>query len=320
MISIIIPAYNIENYISRCLDSIFNQGIDPSTFEVVVVNDGSTDGTLRILNEYAQRKRNLIVETQLNRGPSAARNRGIELSRGEFLWFVDGDDYICPNSLSFLIDKITNYDFDILFFTIILKDIDGRLSKYCEQPVKKNTIISGKQALIEKFYPCSSCIALWKRDFINTLNLRFRSDIMYAEDTLFSYFAVCHATKIFFTDESLYFYEKRKGSSTTKDDLNRIINQRCCDIEVAISMRSLSYKLKNCDAELAVLIYNQSQNILFGLVYSLFMEKFSFSNNRISNIILEHMKKKNVYPLRGKFDSWKKQLMAWILNFDCLIR
>jgi len=113
-ISIIIPAYNVAGYIERCLDSIIAQTF--SDFEVIVINDGSTDATHRIVEGYAGQDRRIIVINKQNEGVSAARNTGIKAARGEYFLFFDGDDFIEPNTCEELITTMREKDVDVLIY------------------------------------------------------------------------------------------------------------------------------------------------------------------------------------------------------------
>ena len=106
--SIIIPAYNAEAYLQRCLDSIFSQEFED--YEVVVINDGSTDDTAELLVQYAAGHTNLRVITQSNQGMATARNRGIDKAKGEYILFVDSDDELMPHALSNLAPQINGED------------------------------------------------------------------------------------------------------------------------------------------------------------------------------------------------------------------
>ena len=118
LLSIIIPAYNVKDYINQCLDSIFNE-MSPETekqTEVIVVNDGSTDGTSEILKNYQQKAIPLLVVDKVNGGVSSARNAGIRVANGKYIFFVDGDDYILPNVINKLSIFLSSSDSDIVEF------------------------------------------------------------------------------------------------------------------------------------------------------------------------------------------------------------
>ena len=102
-LSIIIPAYNVEKYIDICLESITKQDLPYSDYEIIIINDGSTDSTLRHIQEYTIKFSNLVIINQTNQGQSVARNIGVQVAHGEYIWFIDADDYICSNCISNLL-------------------------------------------------------------------------------------------------------------------------------------------------------------------------------------------------------------------------
>ena len=110
-LSIIIPVFNVEGYLAQCLDSIFNQGIDD--VEVIAVNDGSSDGSVSILQQYASLGWDFRIIEQENKGPSCARNIGIDEAKGRYLLFLDSDDLLAPGSLESIrmLDWKEQYDF-----------------------------------------------------------------------------------------------------------------------------------------------------------------------------------------------------------------
>ena len=101
-LSIIIPVYKVEKYIARCLDSIFNQKVDDSLIEVIVVNDGTPDNSMQIVNSYVAMHRNLTIINQENQGLSVARNVGLAKATGDYVWFVDSDDWLVEDAFSIL--------------------------------------------------------------------------------------------------------------------------------------------------------------------------------------------------------------------------
>lgn len=112
-LSFIIPAYNVENYIDACLESILNQDLNPEDYEIVVVNDGSTDSTLQHILKYKNSHPHFRVIDQENQGLSMARNNGVSQANGEYIWFVDGDDTICPNCLKILLGICDSWQTDM---------------------------------------------------------------------------------------------------------------------------------------------------------------------------------------------------------------
>ena len=118
-VSIIVPTYNVENYIEDCLDSLVNQTLQD--IEIIVINDGSTDNTLENILKYSTKDKRIKVLYQKNAGPSAARNKGLEAATGEYVAFVDADDWISPNYMENLYREITQNNCDIAVSSVIRK-------------------------------------------------------------------------------------------------------------------------------------------------------------------------------------------------------
>jgi len=115
--SLIIPVYNLEHYIERCLNSIVNQDMDSNEFEVIIINDGSTDNSIGIIEKYITSYSNFKLFTIANNGVSNARNQGLMKSKGEYIFFIDGDDWLYENKLKSVYEKVTTHNLDIAKFS-----------------------------------------------------------------------------------------------------------------------------------------------------------------------------------------------------------
>ena len=135
-LSIIIPFYNVKRYFTQCLDSVLNQ--DCVSFELVLVNDGSNDGSEKIAAEYALKDKRIILFNQENKGIPFARNKGLELINGKYFLFIDADDYIAANSLKILMQTAIQYDVDILQTEINRIYNEERIEPWKIYPVEKN--------------------------------------------------------------------------------------------------------------------------------------------------------------------------------------
>ena len=124
-LSIIIPVYNVQKYLEDCLLSIYKQSLSLETFEVIAVNDGSTDSSIDILREYGEIYPNLIIISQENKGLSKARNNGLAVASGKYVFFMDSDDFLCLDSLASLLSKAVEYDLDVLRFDYKFVDEKG---------------------------------------------------------------------------------------------------------------------------------------------------------------------------------------------------
>ena len=212
--SIIIPAYNAEAYLQRCLDSILSQ--DFNDYEVIVIDDGSTDGTSNILGQYPQVK----VITQSNHGMSTARNRGLEVAQGDYILFVDSDDRLCPNALAVLAPHLQGEDI-IGFGTRIYNE---STDTYTDNPIQPTAAMLGWDYF--NFHRLNATpvhfVCIWqrayRREFLAGNNLRFADGLRRAEDDLFSTMAFLRARSVKTLADSLYIYHVRPTSITRTTD------------------------------------------------------------------------------------------------------
>ncbi len=221
-LSIIIPAYNVEKFLPQCLDSILQQ--NQADFEVIVINDGSTDGTLALLEGYAAKHDNLKVITQNNAGMSTARNRGLKEAQGEYVMFVDSDDWLCDSALESLCPNLC--DEDVVCFNakkyIEDKDVFVENNRPFQNGVMSGWDYFNSQRLIpaEIHFVCVWQRA-YKRNFLDANNLRFADGILRAEDDLFSTMVMYHAKSVKAVDLCCYVYRIRQSSITTTVNIQR---------------------------------------------------------------------------------------------------
>lgn len=224
LISIIVPVYNVEKYLEKCLISLINQTY--SNIEIILVDDGSTDKSGKICDEYATKDNRIIVIHKSNAGVSAARNDGLDIIKGEFVTFVDSDDYVDDDYIEKLYCLITDAKADM------------SICGFCN--VENNKIIDDKRNNIKLFDNATAMIALSKRQITFGIlsklykvslikNIRFDSKYRVGEDHLFNYYAIKKAKKININETyKLYKYVSRNDSvtnlkkynSATKDGLD----------------------------------------------------------------------------------------------------
>lgn len=207
--SIIIPVYNVAPYLRECLDSVLSQTIED--LEVLAVDDGSTDESGKIIDEYAVKDQRITVLYKGNGGVSSARNAGIDLAQGEFLCFVDGDDIVSPTYLQDLYEAMGDADSSMGGFkTFGLPDKPGRIVTPGERKV--DTL----EENLFRFYNIQNTLALrylWNRMFrasiIRNRRIRFQEDIYYKEDGLFVIQYLCQSNgMVGVTDSVIYNYRR----------------------------------------------------------------------------------------------------------------
>ena len=230
-LSIIVPVYNVENYLARCLDSLLMQDIPQSEYEIIVVNDGSTDKSLAIAEEYRLKHASICLISQKNSGLGAARNTGIKASKGQYMMFVDSDDYLEPDSLKDLLTKFETEKLDALRFNYENQD-----ENYNIIPKKRNAlfnvvydekIVSGEEFISDYLgWACYVWVFVFRTDLIKRNELYFNEDI-YFEDVEWLFRVLLKSTAVSSYDKHIYNYLQRKGSITqTKNTLkqNKIID------------------------------------------------------------------------------------------------
>lgn len=209
-VSIIIPVYNIEDYIGECIESCLSQSY--SSFEVIIVDDGSTDRSGDICEEYAKRDDRIRVLHQNNQGLSAARNNGLNMARGEYIVFVDGDDFVSPKLLQDALKALKASDSDIVFFQYRLwSEIEVSSDNYGIDGNEKK--IMSNEKCLELLLQHKLIDAVW-----HGLYSRYTiGDIKFPvgrinEDVYWKYKIIQNAEKILIIPEGLYYYRVRSGS------------------------------------------------------------------------------------------------------------
>ena len=215
-LSIIIPCYNAERCLKQCLNSVFSQTID--NYEVICVNDGSTDNTLRILEEYQQLHTNMRVFSQENAGLSCARNSGLEIACGEYIGFVDSDDFIEKNMFEKMLNRALETDSDVVISNPrIYEDNTGKTWPF------RNMLDFFHLYQIGGFCPKDnplvfSLIGPWDKIYKHSLlkeqKIKFIPHRIY-EDMPWTFEVLCYAKKVSVVKECLYFYRKNAGGSIT---------------------------------------------------------------------------------------------------------
>lgn len=219
-VSIIIPVYNVEKYLEQCLDSIINQNL--KNIEIICINDGSTDNSLKILKKYAKKDNRIIILSQTNLGAGAARNRGLAVAKGEYLSFLDADDFFYENMLSEAVHKLETSQSDIAVFEVDL--YDNKIQKIIPDTwvVKKDKIPSQNpfcyKDCLDYIFTCSHTCAwnkLFKADFIKKHKLVFQ-EIHNTNDLYFVCMALSLASKIIYISNPLMCYRINLSTSLSQ--------------------------------------------------------------------------------------------------------
>lgn len=208
-LSFVVPVYNTEKYLAECLDSLLDQGIPYYDYEIICVNDGSTDGSLQILRSYEKKCANIRVIDTENSGVSTARNKGIDAARGDYIWFVDSDDFIRRGFLTVLYNHINETDADRVKIGTYV--VNGEMSAAECSALEKNEL-----KVNSHFYDSSSVTCILRRSFLLHHDCKFRyPELTHGEDSIFMFEVVAHSPLCTEIDIPIYFYRKRPNSAMT---------------------------------------------------------------------------------------------------------
>lgn len=222
-VSVIIPLYKVEEYLRECLDSVVNQTM--KDIEIICVDDGSPDRSADIAAEYVEKYDNFKLIRKENGGLSSARNSGLDAATGEYVYFLDSDDYVAANMFESLYQAAGRENLDIVYFNTnlvfandIVRNKNQHLINYYSRESKYSGVCSGqtmftKMRLDGKFLP-SACLQLFRREFIEQHHFRFYTGILH-EDNLFSFQCAMTAKKVDYLPDKFYFRRVHDDSITT---------------------------------------------------------------------------------------------------------
>ena len=228
LVSILVPVYNVEKYLRKCLDSLLNQTY-PS-IEIILINDGSTDSSLEICQEYADKYKNIYVYTYENKGISTTRNRALDQMHGDYLMFVDSDDFIAKKTVEKMMERMQEQQADIVMCGFVM-DYYKVIPLF--RPVAKNatfdTIETLQRMILNKGinnYPWGK---LYKASTFE--NVRFPENTYGFEDTRTIFKAIIQAKKIATMPNRYYHYVQRRGSITNRMSLETVLDMKKAYIE-----------------------------------------------------------------------------------------
>lgn len=299
-LSIIIPVFNVELYIERCLRSCLEQDISSEDYEIIVVNDGTKDNSISIVKRLQKKYENIKLIEQTNKGLSAARNTGLRNALGEYIWFVDSDDFIKRNCLSDLLSVTYNNSLDILCFNLQLYFEDGKIIPY-NIKYKTLSLCSGEEFICNIKMPKAAWVALYRKDFLIKNNLLFYEGIIH-EDQEFTPRAYFLANRILYYDKVIYNYFQRPGSI-----MNSKSEKRANDLLIVCDAlyNFINENLINRNKAYYIMI----NKISFAFSQSL---KYNYTNTKI-NIYIN----KPYYPLNiNRYLSLKEIFKYLILNLS----
>lgn len=299
-VSVVIPVYKVEKYLDACLNSVENQTYDD--LEIICVNDGSPDNSGEILKKHQERDKRIKIIDQENKGLSGARNAGMEIATGKWLYFVDSDDMIAPYAIEKIVKSAKEYDADMVKFEKINFE-DGQQINITEYPYKKSELrlyeIEGKENPFEFFDMREVYVweRLYKRSFLTENNISFKEGVI-CEDVLFTWKCELYAKKLVKDDNPYYFYRaNRKGSIMDSDfkNLERRLESFFTMVNELVEMRP-EFDFENIDNQFLYMMLDLFyEPIKYGLEKNPADQKV-FANRAIHILKDEYIDKYDVQP------------------------
>ncbi len=218
-VSIIVPVYNVEKYIEKCIKSILNQSINE--IQIILIDDGSTDNSSKILTHFSKIDNRILHITKKNEGPGVARNLGVNLAVGEYLYFLDSDDWIEDRMLEYLCKEASEYDSDIVVSGYLVENSQGLVNKFVA-PTQYGSVIPREQ-YVDLFLDLPPFIwhRLFKKSLIIDNSIEFEDESM-AEDIMFNLKSFIYANVISINNGSFIHHIERQDSLTSAYKVNII--------------------------------------------------------------------------------------------------
>lgn len=285
IITVVIPVYNTEVYLDKCLSSVINQCF--SNIQIVIVNDGSTDNSLEICKKYAASDKRITLINKVNEGVSVARNIGIELAEGKWILFLDSDDYLDDGAFSYLLDLLITDEDVIMFGSRAVLENKVISQNY---PIKEFVTDDFKFFLNNiAFKPLSACFALLSKKNIINNKIKFNIDMKHNEDILFMY-KVYSVSKNIIVTKSILYNQVLSPNSVTRSPLsikvledNLKLVDYLCDYSRTQKINSiLGLHINNCLKYFFVNVFNMRLN---NHEYKYLQKKYNFIYKKNKDII-----------------------------------
>lgn len=306
-ISVVIPVYNTKKYLKNCLDSVLNQGYE--NIEIILINDGSTDGSKEICEKYSDKDKRIKVFHQKNLGASVARNKGIYNATGEYLMFLDSDDFWVENCLKKIIEKILKLEekVDVVFLNSAVIKSDGNLTQFKGYEF---SLIGKKQLypyIAKQDKVCvSACLKVLRKNLFENKKLYFKEGIL-AEDIDWFFNLILTANSFYAISENFYCYRIRKNSASREISEKRIKDYLYILEKWSNYIKTSSFTSK--EKKYLFFMIGYEYEILLGVI-----------NNFRKDIILKYKERiKNLYWLLEHRDKNRSRLIKFfnqIFGFD----
>lgn len=313
-VSVIIPIYNGEKYISDCIESIRNQTYN--NIEILLINDGSTDSTQQICENYEKEDNRIKLYNNKNSGVSYSRNFGINKATGEYILFVDCDDFIENNMIEVIVNKIHEFDYVAVNYK----------KYYSEEKIVRNVKVTdceyNKQSFLGDFwnlYNCniinSPCNKIFKTSVIKENNIKFRVEYNLGEDLIFNLEYIQFCEKFCVMNQYLYNYRYKLNSLTTTFRKDKIYVQ----IELNNKIKKFLIMNNHYFEQDKKEFEKNIANIIICNIQELFVKENNLNNTQVKEILKEYLSIQEIKKLKDvKYDEKRLQIFKVMIEKKCI--
>lgn len=298
LLSIIIPVFNCEEFLLKGFDKLMPLYKSAIEFEIIYVNDGSTDNSLKVLKKIESNNKYITVISQENKGSSGARNTAIDVAKGNYIQFLDSDDIIEIDKLIVLLKEAIELNLDLIGYRLDYVDDNYRqIAERPKHPIQYNKIMSGAECLIEGYQPSSICIFLFKRKILIDYNLRIYPKITHM-DVEFMSRVMLNVNRVIFKDKIIYHYLQRPGSITKPKTQEKLQQLRYDEVKIANLIKDNIKNYSLADSKLIYAIKANYNTIIWNLLWQ-FISKPKELNQEFKIKAIKQLKEDGLYPIKG---------------------
>ncbi|MCF7569078.1 glycosyltransferase [Sabulilitoribacter arenilitoris] len=299
-LSIVVPFYNAESHIERCLYSLVNQNINSNDYEILLIDDGSIDNGKVVVESFIKKHSNIKLYSQSNIGLGATRNKGIKLATGDYIYFIDADDYLAFNTLDIILKHAEEFHLELLGFnTIATKKKDFFISKTIKNNYKAY-VLSGVDFLVEyKYHRLEAWWYIIKRDYLLKTGFEFEEG-KFMEDAIFTFNIFLKAKRSMFLPIDAHRYVTTENSIMNNNKQEHLLKVIEDYISLVFRFNSLSVEVtKNNVVNTSNIVDSINYKSTVSIYFMFFKLIKSKKTIKEINEILKQFKKIDMYPLKN---------------------
>ena len=297
-VSVIIPVYNVEKHIAGCIQSLLNQDLNVNEYEIIIVNDGSTDNSIIIAKQFQLNHANIFIFDKENGGVGSARNYGLDVARGAYVYFIDPDDYLASNTLKSILDSAETLNLQVLtFISKGTKQTDLHDSASAVKADYNISKITGTEYIACNGYKNEVWWYIIKKEFLSTIDLKFIEG-RWMEDVIFTTNILTKATAVGHLPIDAHRYVKVKGSAMTSKEPSHYLKVIYDNANAALLFKPLIENIKNNKENKACIerLKTRQQSFVFFLMIRIL--KSTIKLKEVKKIIA-NMQDVKAYPLNS---------------------